>query len=568
MRSKILFICFLFLTNYLFAQIGGQPQTIKGKVINEDKEALLGVNIYDPRGIKLATTGNNGTFRFNYSIVLGARISPQFRFVKKEYLPYDYKYSRNDGYLTIIMKSISPKIDLEALKIAKEDSIAKAKKDEENAKKEAALAEQEKKRLAAQKQKEQQVANAQKNKKAPVVDELTKVQESITQLDQQDDVSHQEIKKLKQYIEYLEATLIANNISYSSNTITQKQEIKEKIQTLKTKVEEKEVEIKEVRQQKIRWVIATIALIIFVLPSILAFVFYRNNKKTQALNVVLEDQLEQIKNQNEEIAAQRDNIIQQTQKLEVAYSNIHASILYAKRIQESILVKPEGIIKYFNDAFVFFQPKDIVSGDFYWFSEVDDKLIITAVDCTGHGVPGAFMTMMGNTILNEIVNEQKITNPAEILKELNEKIHNTLKQEDQESAKDGMDMALVCVDAPKEEIIFAGANNPLYYITDNEIRQIKATRSGIGGGMDKIFENHVLSLKDVKSFYLFSDGFQDQFGGGDDRKYMKKRFREFLYTISNKSFTEQQQLIDKELTTWQGNQDQTDDILVIGVKPV
>ncbi|MCP4520400.1 MAG: SpoIIE family protein phosphatase [Cytophagales bacterium] len=174
--------------------------------------------------------------------------------------------------------------------------------------------------------------------------------------------------------------------------------------------------------------------------------------KPKTLNhfIVLEEQVKQISTQSEQ--------------LEDTYGNITASITYAKRIQESILIEPQTISEYFEQSFVFYQPKDIVSGDFYWFSAIESELIITAIDCTGHGVPGAFMTMMANSMLNEIVNEKKETNPANILLALNEKIRETLNQEQQEMAQDGMDMALVKISPVNKEVTFAGANksNVLY----------------------------------------------------------------------------------------------------------
>lgn len=547
-----IFIIFLSITySLLFAQgySFGELKSIKGKVINSEDEAIENVNVYDVRGTKLATTNEQGTFAFNYSVVLNSRVKPVFKFIKKGYLPYNYKYDYR-SYITI-------QLEKEEKKVVPQKAVVEEKKIVE------------KPRPKVQKTpiiKEKVIKPSSNNQEIHLLTQ--KLTDSLEALEKEKKVSKQEIKALKDYIEYLEATLLASNITFSGDTSIQKSEIQKQLTTLKTKVEEKEVEIQRVEKQKENLFYTILGIIFLLIPSILSIVFYRNNKKTQKLNIVLEEQVAQITQQNEEIATQRDNIIEQSHKIEEAYSNIHASILYAKKIQESILIKPQGITQYFEDAFIFYQPKDIVSGDFYWFSSIGDKLIIAAVDCTGHGVPGAFMTMMGNTILNEIVNEKGITNPADILTELNLKIHHTLNQDDVDNAHDGMDMALVCIDSNQQKIIFAGANNPLYYVSNDEIIEVKATRRGIGGEIDKTFVNHTLSLKDVSAFYLFSDGFQDQFGGFDDKKYMKKRFRNFLHEISTEPFQTQKALIQEELETWKGNNIQTDDIVVIGVKPL
>lgn len=551
-KQSIFLVILLTTCSLLFSQNFGELKSIKGKVIDSKKEALENVNVYDVRGTKLATTNEEGTFAFNYNIVLNSRVKPVFRFIKKGYLPHNYKYDYR-SYITIQLEKEVKKEVVPKKAVVEETKIV----ENSNQKVETKSVVSKEKIIKP---------SPKKNKEIHLLTQ--KLTESLESLEKEKKVSKKEIQVLKDYIEYLEATLLASNITFSEDTTIHKSEIQKQLTTLKTKIEEKEVEIQRVEKQKENLVYSIIGIVFLLIPSILAIIFYRNNRKTQKLNIVLEEQVVQITHQNEEIATQRDNIIEQSHKIEEAYSNIHASILYAKKIQESILIKPQGITQYFDDAFIFYQPKDIVSGDFYWFSSVGDKLIIAAVDCTGHGVPGAFMTMMGNTILNEIVNEKGITNPADILAELNLKIHHTLNQDDVDNAHDGMDMALVCVDSSQQEIVFAGANNPLYYVSNDEILEVKATRRGIGGEIEKTFVNHTLSLKDVSAFYLFSDGFQDQFGGSDDKKYMKKRFRNFLYQISREPFQKQQALIQEELETWKGDTVQTDDIVIIGVNPL
>ncbi len=233
--------------------------------------------------------------------------------------------------------------------------------------------------------------------------------------------------------------------------------------------------------------------------------------------------------QKNEVSHQRDIVEKQKEK-------IVDSITYAKRIQQSILMEESEIQNYLPNCFIYFQPKDIVSGDFYWCSKIDDKIIIAAVDCTGHGVPGAFMSMIGNTLLNQIVNEKHITKPSEILRLLNLGVFEALhQQKDGELSEDGMDIALCCIDNKNNEILYAGAQNPLYILSDSHIEVIKGDIHGIGGGgmiakihdpLKKVFANHVISIKKGMSIYLSTDGYMDQFGELDRTKFGARRFKE------------------------------------------
>jgi len=260
--------------------------------------------------------------------------------------------------------------------------------------------------------------------------------------------------------------------------------------------------------------------------------------------------------------------------LRTANNSTMQSIRYAKRIQEAVLPSHKKMTENFSDSFIFYEPRDIVSGDFYWFTQIEGMKIIAAVDCTGHGVPGAFMTMMGNDLLNNVVNDKGIIEPSEILIELDKKVQKTLNIENAgrksvQSRNDGMDLAIVAIKEKTQTILFAGAKSPLFHIQNGEPHLIKGSKFPIGSSQfshKKVFETKLLNYQKGDMFYIYSDGFQDQFGGEEGRKYLSKRFRQFLIRISHHPLKEQRRMLKKELRNWQNRQKQTDDILVIGFK--
>jgi len=270
-----------------------------------------------------------------------------------------------------------------------------------------------------------------------------------------------------------------------------------------------------------------------------------------------------------EVVRQKEEIETQTEKLEELYKDVTDSIRYAKRLQDSILPQDSYIDRILPNSFVLFKPKDIVSGDFYWFSQVKNKVVFTAVDCTGHGVPGAFMSLIGANALNQIVNGDKHDNPAKILNELNRLSSDALnKSEEGESVRDGMDVALCSIDIKKNILEYAGANNPLYLIRDGELTQTKADKHAIASFEDGQHEytKHSLELQKGDVIYIFSDGYADQFGGLKGKKFMYRQFRETLLSIIDLPMKEQRQILDDRIEEWKGNFEQVDDILVIGVK--
>jgi|GEM_PF-1830956 len=270
--------------------------------------------------------------------------------------------------------------------------------------------------------------------------------------------------------------------------------------------------------------------------------------------------------------------------LEYKNKQVEASINYAQRIQDSLLPQISDLNKVIEDAFIYFRPKDVVSGDFYWYFQKDYKTIIAAVDCMGHGVPGAFMSLIGERLLYETVYIKGITTASGILDELDKKFKTTFKSEFSENG-DTLDIALCVVDNhPKKlelfnanpSVEFAGARNPLIYFKGDEVFEIKGDRISVGGKKrrqeDTNFTNHTIELDEPGYFYIFSDGYQDQFGGPDERgkKYTKKRLVELLQKIHLLPFEEQQSLLNSELEQWMFNnskkQIQIDDVLVIGFR--
>jgi len=271
----------------------------------------------------------------------------------------------------------------------------------------------------------------------------------------------------------------------------------------------------------------------------------------------------------EEVVRQKEEIEKQRQKLEELYKDVTDSIRYAKRLQESILPPDSFVKKMLPESFVLFKPKDIVSGDFYWFYQRDNTILFAAVDCTGHGVPGAFMSLVGANALNQAVKEHGLMEPAKILDDLNKLSSEALnKNAENSSVRDGMDLSFCALDNEKMELQFAGANNPLYIIRNNEIISIPPDKFAIGAFEPgtKHYKNHTTKLQKGDCLYVFSDGYADQFGGKKGKKFMYKRFREMLMEIKDLAMEEQKIKLHDAMEKWRGNFEQIDDILVIGVK--
>lgn len=259
-------------------------------------------------------------------------------------------------------------------------------------------------------------------------------------------------------------------------------------------------------------------------------------------------------------------------ELDVQHKNkkINDSINYAKRIQNAIL--PDGAVlnEALPDSFILYKPRDVVSGDFPWFVRLGDEIFIAAVDCTGHGVPGALLSLIGYFLLNDIVKSRRITDPGKILDLLDEGVTQTLRQDqDNSTTKDGMDIALCCVNTKNNTVQYAGAHRPLYVVKEGVMQEIKGNKFPIGGGTAKnqtSFTSTKIKLKAGDSIYFSSDGYPDQFGGSDVRKFGSKRVRELIEQVHHLPASEAAVVFETEWENWRGEQKQTDDVLMIGIK--
>lgn len=248
-------------------------------------------------------------------------------------------------------------------------------------------------------------------------------------------------------------------------------------------------------------------------------------------------------------------------------NDLNDSLEYAKRIQTSFLSSQSKVVEYFDDAFIMYKPKDQVSGDFFWAKKAGNKVLVAAVDCTGHGVPGAFVSMVGNNVLNQI--SKVYTKPSSILNNLHLLSSKVLRKgRENEPMRDGMDIGLCSIDQQNMKLEFSGAYNPCYIIRKGELFQLKGDRCSIGSKEAYInsYKNHEFNLERGDSIYLFSDGYADQFGGPKNKKYLIKKFRKKLISIADLDMKSQELILEEELKEWQGSQEQVDDILVMGIK--
>ena len=310
---------------------------------------------------------------------------------------------------------------------------------------------------------------------------------------------------------------------------------------------------------------------------IMILIFFLHNINNTYEKMVLK-QKEEITNQRDEIEAQRDEIESQrnyviAQRDELAHQKkqITDSIEYAKRIQQAMLPNVKDFKSYFDESFIFYQPRDIVSGDFYWFTKLDEsnKIIVAAADCTGHGVPGAFMSMMGISFLNEITERRSHIEPNIILNELRQHIINSLHQEGKATEqKDGMDIAICVIDKEKMTLDYSGANNPLILIRNRELIELKADHKPVGIFIKDLgpFTKQQIEIQKDDCIYIFSDGYQDQIGGSQGRKFLVKNLKQLFIDISPLPFEQQLKKINETFHTHKGAYSQVDDILVMGFK--
>ena len=339
------------------------------------------------------------------------------------------------------------------------------------------------------------------------------------------------------------------------------------------------------------------------------------NNEIEQKNEELNQLVEEISSQRDEIEAQRDTVEQQKQHIEIIHNEVEQSIDYAMRLQQSILPDEKLLAKYISDYFVFFRPKDKVSGDFYWWAHIENYTIITAADCTGHGVPGAFMSMLGTSFLREIVQKEYVTHTGVILRKLRKEIIKALKQKGESGEqKDGMDMAIISINHETNTVQFSGANNPLYIVkseeetviarrndeaisTNNEQIATPSARNDdknkqIASGLTLAMTNNDYGLYEIKpdkmpiaiyekmdnftaheiyiekgdQLYLFSDGFADQFGGPKGKKFKYKPFKQLIINNCQLTMTEQKEIFEKTFNGWVQGYEQIDDVTIMGIK--
>ncbi len=320
-------------------------------------------------------------------------------------------------------------------------------------------------------------------------------------------------------------------------------------------------------------------IVIFLLAlGIYSFMKYRERqliRKNRELEIKVQERTVEIRRQktvieekNKNLEAANVEISNQKDVIEARNRDITDSIRYAKRIQNALLPSFEVLKDAFTDSFILFKPRDIVSGDFYWAKKKNGEVIVVAADCTGHGVPGAFMSMLGISFLNEIVDKNNVTEPGRILDMLRESVVSSLKQRQAESeTRDGMDMALSKISYKKNMLWFAGAYNPLWLVRNGELTEQRADRMPIA-----IYDNmhafttHDIALRKGDSLYMFSDGYADQFGGPEGKKFKSRHFQELLLSMQDKPMDEQKEILNASIEEWRGDYEQVDDIVVVGIK--
>jgi serine phosphatase RsbU (regulator of sigma subunit) len=348
----------------------------------------------------------------------------------------------------------------------------------------------------------------------------------------------------KKYI-FLRDSIDITTSSTELSDIRSTYEIDKREASIKNLTQEKEItELKNARNKYILFGAVTFTIIILII----AWLLYRQNQHKHAVNVKLT-------NQNTVITQKKHEI--------------ENSIRYAKGIQTALLPDMQEIKSCFGNSFIYYQPKDVVSGDFYWFHKLNGSFYCVAADCTGHGVPGALMSIVSVDKITQAIFEKKILEPKDILRFLNVEIKKALKQHNESSRqRDGLDIALLKFDLEKNTVSYSGANRPLYVTNSGTLSEHKPDKVAIAGFTDDAheFNQITLSLKKGDGLYIFSDGFADQFGGPEGKKYMSRNFKSLLESVSGLDAAEQEKEVINRHLSWKGSYDQVDDILVIGIK--
>ncbi|MBI4647512.1 MAG: tetratricopeptide repeat protein [Bacteroidia bacterium] len=406
--------------------------------------------------------------------------------------------------------------------------------------------------------------------------------------------AYKKLGKFKKAMEYSDIFITNKDSMFNKDKNKTIAEIEDKYQTEK---KEKEIELlnkdrelrkTELRRQKaVRNYLFGIVWLIVLLAGVLIIAYWNKRKANRILklqNAEILEKSEEIRQQSEEIRVQAEHIIQfnseldlmnkqftvKNEELNIKNIQIVDSINYAKLIQDTILPTKKNTEILLPDSFIFFRPRDIVSGDFYWIYEKQEFIYFAVVDCTGHGIPGAFMSMIGYTLLTEIMLSETAISPAEILDKLNEKTISTLKQNDADwHQNEGMDISICRFDRYNRELIVAGARQKVY-IFNNTMNFIEGEQFSIGGMMkfrkEHKYKDHFIKIEPGTSIYLYSDGYIGQFGGPNNDKFMNFRFEKMLSEIHHLPVDEQTKIIEDTFSNWIGDNKQTDDVTVFGIR--
>lgn len=340
---------------------------------------------------------------------------------------------------------------------------------------------------------------------------------------------------------YKDSIINETNVS-SLNEMSQKFDSEKKQLKIESLSTENSFKEKENKLQKVFLLVVGIALIISIILGVSVLKQYRDKKKANHI------------------------IIEQKEILEEKQKEIIDSITYAKHLQEAILPTEKIVKSFFPESFIFYKPKDIVAGDFYWLEHQEELIFIAAADCTGHGVPGAMVSVVCSNALNRVIKEFNITNPGAILDKTRELVLETFVRSDKD-VKDGMDISLCCINSKTKQLLWSGANNPLWYIQNNEMKEITANKQSVGKTENpQSFITHQIQLQKGDSIYLFTDGFADQFGGPKGKKFKYKPFKELLLQNSNLTIEDQKQKLERAFNDWKLELEQVDDVCVIGIR--
>jgi len=417
-------------------------------------------------------------------------------------------------------------------------------------------------------EKQQNIIAAQKAEINQQLEQIQKQKQALIIIQQQVQKNAALLKQKINELEHREKVLQAKNEEINQKSVILANQQKEIDKQNNKIAQQKQILNEQLAKIHMQQLIMYLFIAMILLLIFLGFFIYRNYKIKKQANIILSQKNEEILKQNEEIKQQKIEIEKQRDEIALQKQEITDSIKYASRIQQAVL-PPIKIIEnlFYENFFIFNRPRDIVSGDYYFITSKGQKLIISAADCTGHGVPGAFMSLLGISFLNEIINKQEHFQADTILNQLRQNIINALNQSDDKNTKDGMDMVLCIFDFEEKIVQFAGANNPLYHIRNGELIEIKGDKMPIGLYDElKPFTKHTIELQPNDTFYMFSDGYADQFGGPEGKKFKYKRLKEMLLSIQHLQMKEQYKVIEETIDNWEKGYFQVDDMLLIGIK--